>query len=247
MKRFHLRSRHVALLLLIVSVMSYGVEYVLTGNIREITAGFLGNFAFLPIYVLFVTLIIERVLKERERLTMRRKLNMVIGVFYSEVGTGLIRGGAEFLADRNGMAERLQIDPQWQAGDFERAAAQIFGHDLRIVCRRDDLPRLKEFLVARRRFMLGLLENPNLLEHDDFTDLLWAVFHLTEELAVRNDLTTLPDSDLEHLSGDIKRALVHTLREWLVYMRHLQHDYPYLFSLAVRMNPLNPASSAEVA
>jgi len=31
--------------------------------------------------------------------------------------------------------------------------------------------------------LLGLLGNPNLLEHDSFTDLLWAVFHLMEELS----------------------------------------------------------------
>lgn len=27
-------------------------------------------------------------------------------------------------------------------------------------------------------------------------------------------------------------------REWIIYMRHLQDDYPYLFSLAVRLNPM---------
>ena len=26
--------------------------------------------------------------------------------------------------------------------------------------------------------------------------------------------------------------------EWINYMRHLQNDYPYLFSLAVRLNPM---------
>ncbi|MEW6528109.1 MAG: hypothetical protein AB1444_15750 [Spirochaetota bacterium] len=45
-----------------------------------------------------------------------------------------------------------------------------------------DLTGLKDFSYSHRNTMVRLLENPNLLEHDMFTDLLWAVFHLTEEL-----------------------------------------------------------------
>jgi hypothetical protein len=94
--------------------------------------------------------------------------------------------------------------------------------------------------------MLGLLENPNLLEHDDFTELLWSVFHLIEELEYRTDLTKLPESDLDHLSVDIKRAYIHLLRQWLAYIQHLKNDYPYLFSLAARTNPLDPDARVEV-
>ena len=94
--------------------------------------------------------------------------------------------------------------------------------------------------------MLGLLENPNLLEHDEFTDLLWAVFHLIEELEVRRSLDRLPGSDMNHLSVDIKRAYSHLIREWIMYMRHLQQDYPYLYSLAARTNPMNPDARVEV-
>ena len=34
--------------------------------------------------------------------------------------------------------------------------------------------------------------------------------------------------------------------EWLAYMKHLKESYPYLFSLAVRTNPFDPAASPEV-
>ena len=112
--------------------------------------------------------------------------------------------------------------------------------------RPDDLSALKRFLRVKRGFMLGLLENPNLLEHNEFTDLLWAVFHLMEELAARDSFAGLPDSDLEHLCGDITRAYSLLVREWIVYLRHLKLDYPYLFSLAVRTNPLNPEARVEV-
>jgi 2-oxo-4-hydroxy-4-carboxy--5-ureidoimidazoline (OHCU) decarboxylase len=54
--------------------------------------------------------------------------------------------------------------------------------------------------------MLRMLENPNLLEHDTFTDMLLAVFHVTEELIARETLNELPNSDVDHLTNDIDRA-----------------------------------------
>ncbi|MDA8078430.1 MAG: hypothetical protein M0Z79_05770 [Nitrospiraceae bacterium] len=124
--------------------------------------------------------------------------------------------------------------------EFQAAAAFAKSTDLRIDSRAADLNSLKELLETKRQFLLSLLANPNLLEHDSFTDLLWAVFHLAEELSARKSLEGLPRVDYDHLSGDIKRAYSQLLAEWLFYMRHLKEDYPYLFSLAVRTNPLDP-------
>jgi hypothetical protein len=36
---------------------------------------------------------------------------------------------------------------------------------------------------------------------------------------------------------DIKRAYGLLVDQWLVYMKHLKDNYPYLFSLAMRVNP----------
>jgi hypothetical protein len=216
------------------------------GRGEEIFFNFLGNLAFLPVYVLFVTLMIERVLKEREREAMKQKLNMVIGVFFSEVGTTFLRDCTSFVSNYSDLSRHLKISAQWNDQDFD--AAELFWrqHETKVESRQGDLQALKDFLILKRGFMLTLMENPNLLEHDAFTDLLWAVFHLIEELEARNTLKLLPAADLDHLSGDIKRAYVHLVKEWIVYMRHLNKDYPYLYSLAVRTNPMNPDAKAEL-
>ena len=46
------------------------------------------------------------------------------------------------------------------------------------------LEDLHGFLMHHKGFS-SLLENPQLIEHDSFTPLLQAVFHLTEELMAR--------------------------------------------------------------
>ena len=104
----------------------------------------------------------------------------------------------------------------------------------------------KIFLQKNRKFLLALLENPNLLEHETFTDLLRAVFHLTEELDKRNNMYQLPKSDYEHLRKDVERAYNLLIDEWLDYMEHLKNNYPYLFSLAMRTNPFDPNQTIEV-
>ncbi len=246
MKDFTFRFKHAALLLLLVSLLLYGADYLFFGHSPDIAAGFLGNLAFLPIYVLFVTLVIERVIRERERQVILRKLNMVIGLFFSEVGSDLIRHLSGFLLEPVDLAQRLKVTVHWSSREFREAADFLAGCELKVDSRKGDLPDLRDYLVGKKGFVLGLLENPNLLEHDDFTDLLWAVSHLLQELELRKSLAGLSLPDLNHLSGDIQRAYSYLLREWLFYMRHLKADYPYLYSLAVRMNPMDPEAGPEV-
>jgi hypothetical protein len=101
-------------------------------------------------------------------------------------------------------------------------------------------------LSSKRSFSLRLLENPLLLENESFTNLLRSVFHLTEELEHRRDLADLPDSDYRHLAGDIERAYFLLVMEWMAYMRYLNSNYPYLFSLAMRTNPFDENACVEV-
>jgi hypothetical protein len=234
------RPRLMLIILVCISSLIYLVDYLVDGSLKEVTTSFLGNLAFLPIYIIVVTLTMEQLLKERERQTLRRKLNMVIGVFFSEVGTRLFRELATAVVHHEQLRASLLVTPQWKEADFDAALAFLGSHDIKIDAAGSglDFEELKRFLVEKRSFLVGLLENQNLLEHEAFTDLLWAVFHLVEELDARESLSGIPTADVEHLNGDIKRAFGYLSREWVLYMQHLKLDYPYLFSLAVRMNPM---------
>jgi hypothetical protein len=54
------------------------------------------DIAFVPIQVLLVTLIISGLLNMREKRVRLEKLNMVIGTFFSEVGTRLVAYFSDF-------------------------------------------------------------------------------------------------------------------------------------------------------
>jgi hypothetical protein len=234
------------LLLIMLSIFFYTVHYALFRDSHHIFIYLVGDIAFVFIEVLMVTLIIHHLLAEREKRAMLKKLNMVIGAFFSEVGMSLLELFCGFDTKAREISERLLVDNKWSPEHFAQMQTVLCNHDYKIDSRVGDLKGLREFLIGKREFLLNLLENPNLLEHEEFTELLWAVFHLAEELSHRPTVDGLPESDHNHLSGDIRRAHRCLVREWLSHMEHLKNDYPYLFSLAVRMNPFDSNASVQV-
>lgn len=203
----------------------------------------LQDLAFVPIQVLLVTLILNDLMVRREKKALLNKMNMVIGAFFSEMGNELITGLAKYDPGFTELAPLARPGAGWKAEDFIKARRQLEEKEFQIDSRRADLGALKNFLSGKRGFVLGLLENQNLLEHATFTDLLWSVTHLTEELQFRTSLKDLPPADFQHLSGDIKRVYGLLLGEWLGYARHLKESYPYMYSLVVRHNPFDPDAS----
>ena len=235
--------------LILAGGLLYGLRWELFASPslhNEMWRFLLGDIGFLFLQVAIVTLLIDRLLRSRERQSMRRKLNMVIGAFFSELGTKLLGR----LAVADAALEEVRPDlipaPSWTPAHYAAARAALHAHHPRIDITACDLYELKEMLESEKRFVLGLLGNQALLEHEEFSELLWAVTHLAEELAVRDSLDDIAPADRVHISGDVKRVYTLLVTEWLEYLRHLQLQYPYLFSLAVRTNPLDPHANAEV-
>lgn len=171
---------------------------------------------------------------------------MVVGSFFSEVGILLLKNFVQIDTHKAAIAPRLIVTQGWQDKNFKDAGRSVGGYTGNITLTPADLEKLGQFLCSKRTFLLGLLENPHVLEHETFTNILWAVFHLTDELASRDTLQNLPTSDYSHLAGDIHRIYVQLIQQWLEYLRHLQSDYPYLFSLAIRKNPFDASASVIV-
>jgi len=94
----------------------------------------------------------------------------------------------------------------WSAQDFLKVTKAIRKYTYETAIDQAYLENLRSFLLEKRDCLVGLLENPVLVEHESFTDLLRAVFHLTEELAFRENLSQMPDADRRHIAADIKRA-----------------------------------------
>jgi hypothetical protein len=244
------RNRFILILavtFLLLSAIIYTVHYLIFRDVHHIFIYMVGDLAFLPLEVLLVVLIIERILTHRERQAKLQKLNMVVGAFFSEIGNYLLHSLFEHFHNKKEVSQHLCVTAAWGKKDFRRAADFAYNLPIEIDFHNLDLNQLKEFFSARREFLLTLLENPNLLEHDRFTGLLWAVTHLDEELEARPSLDNLPERDIGHIAGDIQRMYDRLAVEWLSYVEHLKSNYPYLFSLILRTHPFQEHPSPFVS
>jgi hypothetical protein len=245
MKFLHWKIK-LALALIGASAVLYLANYLIFRDANYMLRLFLAQLGFLPISVLLVTIILNQLLGLRAKAAKLAKLNMVIGAFFSEVGGALLKTLSACDRTLPEFQSRVAHISHWTAPDFAGFSQGLTESAFGIELKEGDLAALRDFLLQKRDFLLRLLENPNLLEHDSFSNLLLAVFHLTEELAQRRDLHRLSASDREHLAGDVQRGYVLLIKEWLAYMSHLKTSYPYLFSLALRTNPFDPFATPEI-
>jgi hypothetical protein len=229
--------------LLVLSALFYFLHYLIFRDAHHIFIYLIGDIAFVFVEVLLVTLIIHSVLEQREKKARLEKLNMVIGVFYSEVGTKLLEILSKWDPQIESIQKELVIEGKSPVRKFGRICRYLKKHDYSIESKKPDWDTVKAFLMTKKDFLLRLLENQNLLEHETFTDVLWAVFHLAEELEARKSLQGLPDADHRHLSGDVKRVYGQLALQWLKYMEHLKSSYPHLFSLSLRTNPFDRSAT----
>ncbi len=235
-----------AVFLLTLSLLIYIIDYLIFHDVHHILVFLVEDIAFLPIEVLLVTLILHRLLSIMERRSRLEKLNMVIGVFFSEMGTDLMAYLSKLDPELESIRSDLIVTARWSDEEFSRVAKRQEGYRYKIEIREEDLDYLKGTLSKERDFLLVLIENPTLLEHESFTDLLLSIFHLNEELSRRASLSDLPRSDFSHLKIDAERIYKQLIHEWLGYMRYLKSNYPYLFHLAMRTNPFDKAASAVI-
>jgi len=233
----------ITVIFLLLSAIGYFVHYLIFRDLHYIWYYLVGNLAFLPLEVLLVGVFIERVLSNREKQSKLLKLNMVIGAFFSQLGNHLLNDLLDSFKNKEEICTHLNITAAWTKKDFQKAIEFADHLPIKVDSENIDLNKLKAFLAQRREFLITLLENPSLLEHDRFTDLLWATTHLDEELEARQSFDNLPPSDREHIMNDIRRMYDHLASEWLDYVVHLKVNYPYLFSLILRTHPFQKKRS----
>ncbi|MDD1664066.1 MAG: potassium channel family protein [Methanomicrobiales archaeon] len=212
------------------------------GKVLAIFIIFAGIGTFAAAFASAIEILVGRS-EARER---QRKVNMIIGVFFSEFGTGMLATLARLDPEAGEIRRDLVVKDAWGAAEFQKVREKLLGYGYRIDGTRVDFEGMRGYLREKRPFLLALMENPVLFQDDGFTNLLQAVFHLADELLRRGDLSAIPPSDHAHLVTDTERVYRPLALQWLDSMEHLKEHHPYLFSLAMRTNPFDDEASVVV-
>lgn len=233
-------------LLILISFLIYVIQIIIFQKPSDTVFYLLQDLAFLPLQLLIVTFIVTNILKAKEKSSIQNKMYMVIGAFFSQIGLKLIKDLLNYDSNIEESRQILNIDSSFSEKDLMHAKKLINKHDFDIKITIEGLKALKNDLIQEKGFLLALLENQNLLEHELFSDLLWAICHIAEELELRQNLDNLAINDYTHLCLDIKRVYIPLITQWIQYINHLKTNYPYVYSLVLRTNPFNSKAVVEI-
>lgn len=183
------------------------------------------------------------ILNRREQAERIQKLNIIINLFFSEIGNTLLKKIVTLDNNYKKVSPAMIVKSSWKKNDLINSIGIVkkFLPDISILP--EEVNSVRDFLSIKGNILLRFLENPLIFEHGQFTPLLQAIIHLKDELDHRPSLSGLPEADKKHLCGDFTRVYSQLLVQYLKYLEFLKNNYPYLFSLAVRTNPFDEKGS----
>ncbi|MDR0912351.1 MAG: hypothetical protein LBM96_07115 [Methanobrevibacter sp.] len=238
--------------LLLLSILIYAATIIIFNDFEHTIWYIFIDLAFIPIDIVIVVFFVEDIIDRKEKEMIFEKMDMLMSVFFSEVGNSLLINFSK-LDSHNAKIQSFLMDIE-KADENEMVEIlkkfknQPHQFDLKLPegSEEEFLLALKNVLYSKREFLVRMLENPNLLEKESLSNLLLAIFHLDEELEHRNITSTMPKTDIGHLIGDIDRVYFHLIYEWLNHLYYLKIKYPYMFSLALRTNPFDKEATVQV-
>ncbi|WP_157078700.1 hypothetical protein [Methanobrevibacter filiformis] len=241
------------LILIVLSAIIYSANYLIFRDIHEVVFYILIDMAFVPLDILIVALVIEGVIAKKEKESIFEKLDMLMSVFFSEIGTDLIKSFSKIDQDNDkikNLLEELKNKDDKGFLDILNLLKNKINHRFSLKLDKNDrkeyLTKLQEILVKKRYFLVRMLENPVLLEKENFSEVIMAIFHLDEELERRENFEEISEPDLNHILHDIDRAYYSLVYEWVSYLYYLKHHYPYIFALSMRTNPFDENAKVEI-
>ena len=233
-----------SILMVILIIIIYGSNYLVLGDAEHIISYIWTHLGFIPVDILIVAFLLDENIVRNEKEAMLEKLDMLMSTFFSELGNDLI-GQLSAVNKYDADTQTLKSIKNWEEKDFDAKLDELknasidFQADIAPEEREEFLENLRTLLVGKREFIINLINNPNLLEKEEFTGLINAILHLDEELEHRTDLALVNDADFGHLNGDMQRVYNKLVYEWVYYLRYLYKHHPYMIALIIRTNPFD--------
>lgn len=219
----------VSFILIFTSFIMFLFHYLIFGQLENTIYYSLMNLCFIPVNILGVTLVFEKLEDRRARIERLNKLNMLVGLFFSDVGFNLLK----LIAAGDTKINLLSLN----FNDINSCKNKLarYNHDINFEL--IDYPKLKLLIIDSREILSTLIANENILEHEIFTDLLMALMHLRDEILFIQHKGELNQDDCIHLKGDLIRVYKALTIQWINYLSHLKQFYPFQYKSAIKFNP----------
>lgn len=231
------------ILLIGLSIALHLLHFAVFKDLHHILIFLLTDIAFIPLEVFFVSLVLDKFIEKREHRQLMKKVNMLIGLFYQEMGNQLLSVLA--LSDENMSIQDAIVDFEWDSEKYCQLRNNTKNYNYKIDIFAMNLEGINALIANQQQLITNLITNSALQEHELFTEVLMSIFHLSEELRQR-PLNDLEEQDYNHLKVDIERVYRNLSFVWVDYMEFLQKEYPYLFLSAITNNPFDSRGRMDI-
>lgn len=225
--------------LVLLSLLLHYFHYLIFKDIHHTLIFLAADIAFIPMEVFFTTIVLDGFLERREKEHFLEKLNMLVGVFYTEIGGRILQ---EFVMASNPIKECKEIssieDSMWNE-NFPKALEKLKAScQYKVDLNKINIRELKEELHESKDLLITFITNESLHDHETFTDMIMSLLHLKEEIDSRCCLE-IEEYEKTHIESDMAVAYRYLTIEWCEYMSYLNKNYPNLFIKALINNPFD--------
>lgn len=218
----------ISFILIALSAVMFLIHYLVFGQALNTAYYSLMNLCFIPINSLVVTIILEKLIDYRAKKDRIEKINMLVGIFFTEVGGKLMH----LIIDSDKDAKNYITNFE----DLNNIKKCLNEYDYKVDMNNIDLCSIKNILLENNNLFVTLISNENVFQHQIFTDLLMSVVHLRDEIIVMEKDDNL-ELNINHLENDVIRVYKNISIQWISYLEYLNKSYPFLYNNAIRVNP----------
>lgn len=218
----------ISFILIALSAVMFLIHYLVFGQALNTAYYSLMNLCFIPINSLVVTIILEKFIDYRAKKDRIEKINMLVGIFFTEVGGKLMH----LIIDSDKDAKNYITNFE----DLNNIKKCLNEYDYKVDMNNIDLCLIKNILLDNNNLFVTLISNENVFQHQIFTDLLMSVVHLRDEIIFMEKDDNL-ELNINHLENDVIRVYKNISIQWISYLEYLNKSYPFLYNNAIRVNP----------
>lgn len=218
----------ISFILIALSSIMFFIHYLIFGQALNTAYYSLMNLCFIPINSLVVTIMLEKLIDYRAKKDRIEKINMLVGIFFTEVGGKLMH----LIIDADKDAKNYITNFE----DLNKIKKSLYEYDYKVDMNYIDLCTIKNILVEHNNLFVTLISNESILQHQIFTDLLMSVIHLRDEI-IFMEKDKESGFNTNHLENDVIRVYKNISIQWIFYLEYLSKSYPFLYNNAIRVNP----------
>lgn len=139
------------------SLVLHYVHYLIFQDLHHTLIFLFADIAFIPMEVFFTTLVIDKLLEKREKEHLRDKLSMLIGVFFSELGTDILNTFVYVDDNTEIIAKEALVTKEWNKNEFKNLEKLVDEYEYDIDIKKVDLIALEKKLNAQKDLVINLI------------------------------------------------------------------------------------------